>query len=188
MPKIIKLLPDVDILRQQFFYHEETFEKCGSTFTGGIRLRNPRHAKEAGPLGSPCGAGYLRTTVKTGKGLFMVSRIVYSLHFGNLQTFELIDHVNGDVSDNRISNLRKSDNSQNQMNRFSSRAGAKSKYLGVCCTGRKIRAVYSENGAPIDIGLFRTEREAAIARDEIVFAKHGSRARLNRDLFPEDFS
>lgn len=182
MPKYIKLLPPVELLHKFFKYHEDEFVRAGKTYVGG--LFSMRSGKIVGGV---CPQGYLRALIPGQPGIFTLSRIVYSMHFGNIETTDLIDHISGDRTDNRISNLRLSDNGANQMNRFASRVGSASKYIGVCRTYRKIRAVYSLNGAPIDIGLFNSEKEAAIARDEVVFALHGSLARLNRDLFPEDF-
>jgi len=72
-----------------------------------------------------------------------------------------IDHINGDKSDNRISNLRDSTNSENQMNTVR-RSNNKSGYKGVSwhkCTG-KWAAQIGINGKINHLGLFTDKEEA----------------------------
>lgn len=54
-------------------------------------------------------------------------RVAWALHYGEWPNGQ-VDHINGIRTDNRISNLRLSDNARNQMNRA---AVGSSEYLGV---------------------------------------------------------
>lgn len=68
----------------------------------------------------------------------------------------VIDHINGDKTDNRISNLRKVTQSQNQWN---SRGDSK----GYTKKGEKFLARIAVKGKDIKLGLYETEKEAAEA-------------------------
>lgn len=46
----------------------------------------------------------------------LAHRVAYAIHFGEFSD-GLIDHINGDRSDNRISNLRVVDHAENMKNR-----------------------------------------------------------------------
>jgi hypothetical protein len=94
-----------------------------------------------------------------------------------------IDHINGDRSDNRLSNLRQASNSQNCCNQRP-RPGA-SRFKGVSPyfirernTGRWLAKIYKD-GREIVLGRFDCEREAAIAYNEAAIRLHGEFAKLN---------
>lgn len=70
--------------------------------------------------------GYVR--VKVGKRNFFAHRIIFFMATGEQP--EIIDHINGDKSDNRICNLRPASNSENMCNHQK----------------RKIQGVYFEHG------------------------------------------
>lgn len=78
-----------------------------------------------------------------------------------------IDHINGDRSDNRISNLRLADVTLNNQNRCAPQRDNKtSKFLGVCGWTRlpgKFRAQIKVMGKKIHLGMFDSEEEAAAA-------------------------
>lgn len=95
-----------------------------------------------------------------------------------------IDHVNGVRDDNRWVNLREATNQQNQYN-SSSAKGSMSRFVGVSLCKRSLRwtAYICPDGTKIHLGNFRTEEEAARARDVAAKDMFGSYARLN---FPEE--
>lgn len=68
------------------------------------------NGKIAGSLDS---SGYLQT--KINKKLYLNHRIIFLMFHGYLP--ELLDHINGDKTDNRIENLRAATTCQNQHNK-----------------------------------------------------------------------
>lgn len=90
-----------------------------------------------------------------------------------------IDHINRNKLDNRKSNLRKATPSQNQAN-HPKRMNNTSGYIGVSETPQQRFHAYIENNYKrINIGYFRTAKEAAIARDIVAKKLHGDYASLN---------
>lgn len=91
-----------------------------------------------------------------------------------------IDHINRNGLDNRKSNLRICNKSQNAMNR-ERQINNKSGYKGVCwgkqC--KKWRAYININKKPTSIGLFKTKEDAALAYNETAIKYHGRFAKLN---------
>lgn len=104
-------------------------------------------------------AGYRRVRWDRGThGVVRVfaHRLVWFIHHGVLSDDVLVDHINGDYTDNRIENLRlvnKSGNSQNSVR------------LGYCKESRsgKYRAEITLNGKTKYLGLFGTAKEARAA-------------------------
>ena len=92
---------------------------------------------------------------------------------------DVVDHINGDRIDNRISNLRGATHKQNSQNR-PSRQGS-SEYKGVCYRSDRSKWVADIDGKRI--GSFNTEEEAAKAYDEQAQINHGEFAKLN---FPNE--
>ena len=80
---------------------------------------------------------------------------------------EKVDHINGDPSDNRISNLRSVSHDENMKN-VRRHADNKSGFLGVsfCKQTRRWRASITANGKSINLGRFTTKEEAVSARRE----------------------
>ena len=61
---------------------------------------------------------------------WLLHRIVYAMHHGHMP--DVIDHIDGDPSNNRVENLRPADNSKNQWNRkidSRSKLGVKNVYF-----------------------------------------------------------
>jgi hypothetical protein len=94
-----------------------------------------------------------------------------------------IDHIDHNGLNNQKSNLRICTHQQNMANN-SSRKNSSSKYIGVYFESwskrkKKWRANISVNKKHINIGLFFTEEEAAIARDKFVIKNGLDFYRLN---------
>lgn len=93
----------------------------------------------------------------------------------------LIDHINGDPSDNRIINLRLTDNMGNNRNQKNSRRN-KYGYRGVDKSGKKYRAGISFNNTRVHSEVVDTPLEAAKIYDQMARNYFGEFAVLN---FPE---
>ena len=92
---------------------------------------------------------------------YVLHRIVYQMHYGDLTINDVIDHINQDTHDNRIENLRKANvfiNNQNQGNRKNNTSG----YKGVSWSKQKQkwRATITINSKHKTLGFFQTKEEA----------------------------
>lgn len=90
-------------------------------------------------------------------------RLAWLYHFGEWP--KVIDHINGDKSDNRIANLRNVTQTENMQNLRSAPATSKSGLLGAHRFGRskKWTARIRINGIGTRIGSFDTAEEAHAA-------------------------
>lgn len=100
------------------------YDKSSPSILRNKITRNPRVVKDnvAGALHKK--TGYYR--IGYNNKVYMVHRIVWSIFFGPLRTNEFIDHIDGDTTNNRITNLRKVDlqlNSKNSKKRKSNTTG-----------------------------------------------------------------
>ena len=67
---------------------------------------------------------------------YVLHRVIYQLHYGDLTVSDPIDHIDQDTQNNRIENLRKANvflNNQNQGNRKNNTSG----YKGVSWSKQK---------------------------------------------------
>lgn len=169
-----KELPSPELLRKLLRYEPETGklywrERTPDMFVG--RLARPEHSckrwntinakREAG---SSLPEGYRQISVFGTN--FLSHRIVWALYYGK-DPEEHIDHINGNRTDNRISNLRVAspqENSKNQRKGVRNTSGV----LGVNWSERlgKWRAEISVKGKNKHLGLFDTLEEAYAVRKE----------------------
>lgn len=96
---------------------------------------------------------------------------------------KIVDHINRNTLDNRESNLRVCNRSQNAIN-AGKQAGTSSKYKGVCYRHDvlKYEAIFKLEGQNKTIGFFDKEIQAALAYDRFVMHFYGDFAYLN---FPD---
>jgi hypothetical protein len=96
----------------------------------------------------------------------------------------LVDHENRNTLDCRRENLRRATHSQNTCNHLKKRypSGTSSAYKGVDLHGGRWRAQIAKDGVRRHLGLFDSERDAALAYDAAARNLHGEFARLN---FPQ---
>lgn len=124
------------------------------------------------PAGGINGDGYRR--VKFNYKLYAVHRVIWVMH-GN-QTAAFIDHINGNVLDNRIENLRAATHSQNCMNRrvrFDSRSGVK----GISFKKGKWHTCVILDNEKYSAGCFDCKEDAIAAVNKLRKELHGEFAR-----------
>lgn len=141
---------------------------------------NPKSPIRVGQrAGSKGSKGYRRVFLCDRE--FQVHQVVWFFETDEWPT--LIDHVNGNRSDNRFGNLRIADDQQNSQNR---QPQGSSSLKGVYRTISKrspFKASIYYGGASHHLGYFATEMEAAKAYDSAAKKHFGEFARLN---FPEE--
>lgn len=86
----------------------------------------------------------------------------------------MIDHVNGDPSDNRLCNLREATKSQNMMNVGKIKSNTSGvRGVGWSKISQKWRAYICVNKRNIHLGLFDDIEDAKAARFKAVIKYHG---------------
>jgi hypothetical protein len=124
--------------------------------------------------GSISGKGYIN--IKFKQKTYLAHRLIYLYHHGYLP--EVLDHINGFKTDNRIENLREATASQNQHNRVLN-ANNTSGYKGV--TFNKLRnkwqAKVKTNNVYKHLGLFEDIEDAAMAVSKYRLEVHGEFAK-----------
>lgn len=110
-------------------------------------------------------------------------RLAWVLMCGQIPSGKIIDHVNGDPTDNRIENLRLATYQQNAHNRRPDFNGIGFKGVRYS-NGKKDRFISFIQGAagPKYLGVFSSAEAAARAYDKEAIIRHGKFARLN---FPQ---
>ena len=103
-------------------------------------------------------------------------RVAWAMHHGHWPT-EWLDHINRDRSDNRVENLRPVSPGLRNHNR----KGRNSKFLGVTLSSGKSTYIAQVQymGEHHYVGSFKTEEEAARARDVKAKELYGDDANLN---------
>lgn len=123
----------------------------------------------------------IRSHQKT-KNSSSVKKVLIHRIIMNPSTGESVDHINGDVFDNRRSNLRICNHSQNCKNR-KKRKNSKNKYKGVYKRLRGSKVFYQaqvvSEGKLVYSGNFDSEDAAAIAYDLAAKSWHGEFASCN---------
>jgi len=109
-------------------------------------------------------------------------RLLMHRHIMGVKDLKIqIDHINGDTLDNRRQNLRLSDCRTNRFNRKKNKRSW-SKYKGVTYQGNKkhIIAQINKGGVHYFLGIYKTQKEAAIAYNNKAVELFGEFARLNK--------
>ena len=146
--------------------------------TGKIYHRNPKHKKFLGvEAGSKHCCGYRQLVID--KKHYLAHRVAWFLTHKVWPEGD-IDHIDGDRSNNRLSNIRQCSRTRNSQNAMSHKGN--SKYKGVWNSGRKtnpFQAHIQVFGARKYLGSFERELEAALAYDKAALESFGAFARLN---------
>lgn len=160
------------------FSNPPTVEEVSSVYAynsadGTLSRKNRMGHVKAGPVSQrPSFYGYLRTHYRGHE--YKVHRLIYLLETGEYP--EQIDHINGVMTDNRISNLRATGPVENGTNRKIANRPRSTPLVGVHIikkTGR-FRATIGLNNKIVCLGNFVDFFEAACARKsaEVWFGYH----------------
>lgn len=121
------------------------------------RKRVSQRCKAGSIVGAVNEEGYRCTMM--GGASFKVHRLIWKWHYGTEP--QLLDHINGDRSDNRVENLRAATKRENGWNRKAKRSLPPGVYHH---QGRYRVRLYL--GKPnVSVGMFATLGEAIAARD-----------------------
>lgn len=161
-----KQLPPPELLRQLLRYEPET----GELFW---RERENPENNNALNTWNKRWAGKKAFTTKTTRGYYhgviegkhyYAHRVIFAMLSG-LREFKEIDHINGDISDNRGANLRVVPHAQNMKN-VKLPLHNTSGFLGVSQEARtqKWAAAITVNGVKIHLGRFTRKSDAISAR------------------------
>jgi len=107
--------------------------------------------------GTPNNLGYIIILFR-GKP-YKAHRLAWLFTYGNWPE-KMIDHIDGDTSNNAISNLRDVDNKTNQCNRHKARIDSKSGLMGASPCRNKWQAQIKRNGVIKYLGVYNTAIEA----------------------------
>lgn len=168
-----KEYPSSDYLQKLFTYRD------GVLFHTGARARTVMGAA----VGTRCKRGYYTCTIDY--VLYQVHRLIYIMHNGSIPEGLVVDHINGNPSDNRIENLQAITQHQNCIKQRLHNPSNKSGYRGVSWFKRDSKwvAAIKHNGISYNLGTYAEAIDAAIAYDEAAKEKFGTYAVLN---FPEN--
>jgi len=153
------ILPTPEKLRQLLRYEPETGHLYWLPREGGPREEGFNTLRAGKRAGFPLSNGRLQIFV-IGYKLY-VHRVVWAIHYGVWPSYN-IDHVNGDPSDNRITNLRDVTQLENAHNRGRSKNN-KSGYANVTADGKKWFAGFKHCGRHVFVGRFDSPEEASRA-------------------------
>ncbi len=151
-----RILPSQEYLKSVLSYCPETGE------FKWLPRANKRGIRDGAKTGYTDNLGYLRINLQGTPRL--AHRIAWVMVHGECLSTD-IDHINGNPSDNRLSNLRAATHTQNQRNqklRKDNTSGHKGVYW--CAALKKWAAYINHGGKMRIIGYFREIEAAAQAR------------------------
>lgn len=115
--------------------------------------------------------GYIRVRVSGRE--HRAHRLIWEMFNGSIPEGMLIDHIDGDVHNNRIENLRLATRLQNNVNSV----GKGGLFKGVTRTSNKFRARINYKGHTYSLGTFNTAEEAAEAYNKKALEIYGEFAK-----------
>lgn len=147
----------------------------------GLRYSDDARRYAGRRVGAITGEGYWQCGYR--KRQYKVHRIIMMIHLGReLSSDEVVDHINGNPSDNRLENLRVCSNAENVSNmRITSRntTGVKGVSYKPSINSKKPYCVHIRaNGRAVHGGYYSTLEEAEKVANNLREELHGQYARL----------
>jgi hypothetical protein len=128
------------------------------------------------PISAKDSSGYIRVCTKLSGKIknYGVHRLIWTMVYGVIP--KNIDHIDGDRTNNKISNLREATHQQNMMNR-KKRCDSKNTYKGTYRVKNSWIAEIWFMNKRYYLGSFKTDKEAGLAYAEAAKKFHGNFAR-----------
>lgn len=172
----VKSILDYNFLTGEFFWKARSPDmfKKGKLSQDNICSRwNNRHAGKK--TGNRHVNGFIYLIINSRK--YMAHRIAWLYFYGEMPKLE-IDHIDGNNSNNIISNLRQATRSENERNKGISSRNT-SKFKGVCWNKNRSKweSYITVNRKQIYLGLFSDIDDAVFAYKEASKKYHGKFAR-----------
>lgn len=169
-------LPSLEILSAFLHYNPETgqfhWRNPGQEMFTSLKAWRAWTVKHAGkPAGGVGNHGYARFMVAGQR--MLAHRVAYFMMHG-IQP-DIMDHINGDRTDNRIANLRPATAQANALN-GKIRESSKSGVPGVTLTNGKWQAYIRADNRLVHLGFF-VDRDEAIAVRKAAEQVHGYEVR-----------
>lgn len=155
--------PTAERLRELFHYDPET-----GVFTRAMGVKKGA----AGTVAGTPSQGYVNIGVDW--RIYRAHRLAWCYVTGSDPGAAEIDHINGDTSDNRFSNLRLADAAENSRNKRAAKSST-TKLKGVYFDKERSRycAEVIHEGKKHRLGRFHTQAEAKAAYDAAAKVLHG---------------
>lgn len=139
------------------------------------RPKQSRKVKGNMEAGTVTTGGYKKVTIKQRK--YYVHQLVFLMQHGYIP--EIVDHIDGNTSNNLVENLRASNKSQNACNskiRTDNKSGHRGVVWSKACDKWTARVQINKKG--IHLGVFESFELACLVADEARILYHGSHARI----------
>jgi hypothetical protein len=135
--------------------------------------------------------GYKRVHIKDNEGKDFNKRLhrpIAETYIPNQNNLPIVDHINHDILDNSLINLRWCNYIQSSQNKSKTKSKTSSKYRGVCWDKRysKWLSQAMVNYKKKHLGYFDTENEAAIAYNNFITIHHGEYANPNIIVYEDE--
>lgn len=106
---------------------------------GNLYWKNRRGPVKAGSIVGTYNNSDGYYQVQLNKKLYRLHRLIYQLHYGDLLEVDIVDHIDGDKTNNTIKNLRKCSKAQNTRSRHSLRKDNTTGYRNVYKASNTVR-------------------------------------------------
>lgn len=152
----------IALMRERINYDPETGDMHYTSKAKGGRSAGEK-------VGSPEKHGYIKVNFQGKK--YLAHRLIWMLVYGR-EAQGLVDHINGDRTDNRLANLRECTKQQNTVNSSRSRGVLNLRGVTELPSG-KFQAQIKRGGRSIYLGCFNSKEEASEAYKLASIVEHG---------------